>query len=218
MGHSHRIPGQVLAHLPDTGVFPLVFQLQCRMAQDHFPLLPVRGSCRDRAIFQIGYHLPENPGISFCRPADHDTIAAGLFQNGFCFFRAVHIPVADHWNLHCILHLCDDIPVCLSAVVLGSRPSVHRHRCHTTGFRDLRDLHGIDMVIVEAFSDLHCHRLIDGFYQCGQNLLHQLRILHQRGAFAVVHDLRHRAAHIQIQYGKRTFLDPFCHLRKDLGI
>ena len=24
MGHSHRIPGQVLAHLPDTGVFSLV--------------------------------------------------------------------------------------------------------------------------------------------------------------------------------------------------
>ena len=32
MGHSYGIPGQMLAHLPDAGIFALVFQLQCRMA------------------------------------------------------------------------------------------------------------------------------------------------------------------------------------------
>ena len=162
MGHSYGIPGQMLAHLPDAGIFALVFQLQCRMAQDQFPLLPVRGSRGDRAVCKVGYHFPEDPGIALRRPTDHDAVTAGLVQNGFRFLGAVHITITNDGDLHRILHLCDDVPVCLSTVILGSGPSMHRHRCHTAGFRDLSDLHGIDMVIIKTLPDLHGHRLVDG--------------------------------------------------------
>ena len=163
MGHSYGIPGQHACASPGRRYIRPCIPAAMPHGAGSVPASPCSwvspGSCRLQMTDTTSRKIQ---GLPSCRPADHDTVAAGLVQNGFRFLRAVHIPVADHGNLHRILHLCDDIPVCLSTVILGSGPSMHRHRCHTAGFRDLRDLHGIDMVIIKTLPDLHGHRLVDG--------------------------------------------------------
>src|SRR5699024_5594996 len=61
-------------------------------------------------------------------------------------------------------------------------------------------------------------RLFNGPRRLVHDLIHQLRILHQRRSLAVFHNLRHRAAHIDIQDLERQFLDRLRLLADDLRI
>ena len=74
------------------------------------------------------------------------------------------------------------------------------------------------MLIVEPFSDLDGHRLLDCFHDRADDLIDQLRILHQCRALAVPHHLRHRTAHVDVKDRKGALFDSLCHLTHDLRI
>ena len=86
---------------------------------------------------------------------------------------------------------------------------------------DLCQFHHVDMGFVPAFSglqgdrDRHCLRHSPDDPPC------QLRIFHQRGALAVVHDLRHRAAHVdveEVEVNLRPLADDVQRLRNKLRL
>ena len=163
-------------------------------------------------------NLFKNPRISFRAAANHNAIAARLFNQRFGARRINHIAISDDRNRNRFFYLTDDIPVCFSGIELCPRSSMHRNRSHTAVLENLCNLHSIRRLFVKSLSNFNCHRLFHCLYHTGHNLPHQRRILHQRGALAVVDDLRHRAAHVKIQNVKRPLLDLCGNLRQNFRI
>ena len=107
----------------------------------------------------------EDPWISLGASGNHQTITAGLIKHPFRILRCKNITISDHWDLHCLFYLADDIPVCFSRIKLGSGPSVDCNCRHAAAFRDPGNLHGIDIVIIKALAEFHSYWLFYLLYQ-----------------------------------------------------
>ena len=188
------------------------------MAEHHITNLFQTRTFRQHACLFICDHLGENPWISLCSSCDHDSVTSCLFHQLFCFLRTCHISISNYRNRDRLFHLTDDIPICLSAVILFSCPSVHGYSCCPGLLDDLRDLNRINAAVIKSFSYLHSDRLINRLHHCTDNLINELRILHKCRAFSVTYNLRHRTSHVNIHDIKRALFHTFCHLTHNLRI
>ena len=169
------------------------------------------------AGFKVVDNLPEYPGVAFRASSYHYTVASGLFHKCLCLLGGCNISVTDNGDLNRFLYLPDDIPVCFSAVILGSGPAVNSHRIHACGFRGLSDLNGINMFGVKALSEFNGDRLGRVLYQLLHNAEGQVRVLHKRRAFTVINYLRHRTPHIEIKDIIVPSVDLLYNLPDELG-
>ena len=177
------------------------------MAQKHrCDLLAIRQRFQFSRL-QIRIDPVENPGISPGGPPDHDAVAAGLFCHGRRFLRRIHIPVADHRDMHRLFYFADNLPVRLPGIILFPGSSMNSHRSCAAVFDDPGNLHSIFMIAVKSLTDFHRHR----FFHCTHHRRHDrpylLGIFHQRGTFPVVDHLGNRTAHIDIQDIKGMLFD-----------
>ena len=66
--------------------------------------------------------------------------------------------------------------------------------------QDLRKLHAVAAAHVPAPAELGGHRYVDRLHHCLHDPGGGLRLAHQGGAIAVIDDLPHGAAHVDVQH------------------
>ena len=95
---------------------------------------------------------------------------------------------------------------------------MHGYRRHAAALCHLRKLNRIDIRIIKSLAEFNRNRFMKFLYHRRQNLLCQLRILHQCRTFAVVDNLWHRTTHVDVDDGIRSFLQLQRHLAHNLRI
>ncbi len=215
---SGGIPCCMLADLTDTDILSFKLQHHPGMTQNHLCHLRCRRLLQMLSRFKIMQDLPENPRISLCPPCNHEAITSGLFFHGNHILRRKQISVSDDRNLYGFFYLTDNVPVCLTGIELLPGPSMHSNCCRTGGFCNLCHLHRIDMLVIKPFADFYRNRFFDRFYRLFNNLSCEFWIFHECRAFPVVHNLWHRAAHIQVKNIKWAILNLMCNLSNNIRI
>ena len=156
------------------------------------------------------FALPEDPGVAERASRDDRQVAARLFQHPQGVLRGEDVSVARHRDVERVLDPADDAPVGLAAVILLPRAPVHgdhrsarflhaqgeRHRVHRMGF-------------VETDAHLDGDRFAGRFHRRLHQFLCQRRALQQRRTFAVLDDLRHGAAHVEVDADVRAVFQLF---------
>ena len=66
-------------------------------------------------------------------------------------------------------------------------------------FHELRQLRRVAAALVPALAHLHRHRHGNGLHDRLHDPRGPFRVAHEGAAVAVVHDLRHRAAHVDVE-------------------
>ena len=143
--------------------------------------------------------LAEDPGVAQHASGDHDAVAAGLVHHAHGVRRRKDVPVADDRDGHRFFHLCDDVPVGFTGIVLFSGPAVDGDGRTPCRLRCLRSFGRHDVVRIPAFSDLDRHRLVRRLADRVGDVVQAVQILEERRALTVLDDLGHRASHIDIK-------------------
>ena len=184
------------------------------MAKHHFLNLLHRWLWFYLSGFLIIQNFRKQPRISLYSATNHNTIATCFFYQFFCFFRRRYITISNNRNGHCLLYLSDNIPICLSGIILLSCSSMYSNSCCPCIFQNLCNFYCIYTVFCEAFTDFHSK----GFFNCPRhlihNLMHQLWIFHKSRAFSVIHHFWNGTSHVDIQNIKISMfnlLGNFCH-------
>ena len=123
-----------------------------------------------------------------------------MLENADRVLRLPDIAVGDHRDGHSLLHRPNAGPVRLTAVHLGPGPAVDRHGGGPCLLQDSGELHAVAAAHVPAPAELGGHRHRDGFHHCLHDASGLFRVLHQGGSVAVVDDLAHGAAHVQVHH------------------
>ena len=164
-----------------------------------------------------GVHPLKQPRVAQRRPGDHHAVAAGLLHHGQSVLGGVDVAVAQHGNLHGLLHPADDVQINARGVHLLPGAGVDGHQHGARLLAGFGALHGRHMVGVPALAHFHGH----GPGGVGHHLLHDLAagigVQHQLAASAPGDDLRGRAAHVDVQKIKIVLLDGGGGLPHDLG-
>ena len=89
---------------------------------------------------------------------------------------------------------------------------MHSHSTHACGLHSLGNLYGVAAAVIPACAKLHRHRNLHRLHHRRQNIMRQLRLLHQRRALAVIDNLRHGTAHVEINHVRAAGLHHTCSL------
>ena len=204
----------MLAHFPNALIFTFVTDMHLGMTQHHICHLFQRRFLMKDSLLQIINDISEQPWVASGTSGCHNGITSCFLNHPPGILRSKDITISDHRNLHCFFYPADDLPIGLAAIILFPGSSVNSNCRSAIGLRDLSHLYRIDMVIIKTFSDLDCHRLVNGIDQTSDNPARQLRLLHQRRSLTIVDNFRHRTSHIDIQHIKISVCDHsgrFCH-------
>ena len=124
------------------------------------------------------FHFPENPRISLCTSGNHDPVTAGIVPHLYSIFPFKNITVTDNRNRDCIFYITNDVPVCLSCIILDSCPSVNGNCRRTIFFHNLSKFRRIDMISIKAFSKLYGNRQTHCFRNLFYDSAGKFRIQH----------------------------------------
>ena len=123
-----------------------------------------------------------------------------MLQNAGGVPRLPDVAVGNNRDGDGFFHLADAVPVGGSAIDLGPGTAVDRHGGGTRLLQSLGELHAVAAAHVPAAAELRGDR---GARQGLHHRLHDagglVGVLHQSGAVAVIDDLGHGTAHIDIQ-------------------
>ena len=108
------------------------------------------------------------------------------------------VAAAEHRNREVGGDSGDKIPVGGAAVALGGSPAVHGHRGGPGIFEHLRERRRVALPVVPSGPHLHRHRNRDRLRHRADHGGRMLRLAHEAAARIVLRDLRHRAAHVDI--------------------
>ena len=146
-----------------------------------------------------GVDLLKNPGVAEHTAADHQSVRAGAFQAPYRRLAAGNIPVGNDGDGQLLLDLADGVPVGGAAVEHTPGAPVYRHHGRTAVLHAPGKVQHVDAALVPAQAafnrDGHVHRFDHGLH----DLPRQLRRAHQAAAVAVVRNLGHGAAHVDVQ-------------------
>ncbi len=173
-----------------------------------------RRRLRQRLAAQCCRQCGKQPRVAVSAASDHQSVAACLLQHPQSVCYRKDITIAKHRHLYRLLHVGNNAPVGLALVKLLACTSVYGNSAHACCLHGTRNLHRIAVGIIPASAELYRHRNLYGLHHRRQNIMRQLRILHQRRAFAVIDNLRHRAAHIEINHIRTAGLYHACSLRQ----
>ena len=188
---------------------------QLKLADSHGnPVLQGR-PLRNRFSRQSGTDLRKDPGIAKGASADHQAVSPGPFGAAKGRFRTGNIAIGNHGYGQLLLHLPNGIPVRNAGIELTSGAPVNGDHGRAAVFHPSGKIQHVDAPLVPAQAALDCHwhrnRPHHGFH----NSSRQLRITHQSGAIPGIGDLRHGAAHIDVQKITAGNLQgqpgPLCH-------
>ena len=171
-----------------------------------------RRRLRQRLAVQCCRQCGKQPRVAVSAATNHQAVAACLLQHPQSVCYRKDIAVAKHRHIHCLLYVGNNAPVSLALVKLLACTSVYGNSAHACCLHGTRNLHRVAVGIVPARAELYRHRNLDSLHHRRQNIMRQLRILHQRRAFAVIDNLRHRAAHIEINHISAAGLYHACSL------
>ena len=142
--------------------------------------------------------MRKEPWVAQRAAADHDHVAAGLFEHIGGLLRGGDIAIADDRNGDGLFNLANDVPVGRWGVHLLACAAVNRDGvCPGLG-ADLCDFNGIELCVVPAFAELDGDRNGHGSFDGGNDVSTQGGGFHQRAAAAVVADFWRGAAHIDV--------------------
>ena len=102
-------------------------------------------------------YLSKEPWISFCSSGNHNSVTTCIFPHSDSIFSGKNITISDNRNRNSFFNFFDNIPVCLSGIILDSRPPVNSNGSSTIFLHDLCKFRSIDMVIIKTFSKLYCN-------------------------------------------------------------
>ena len=187
------------------------------MPQQHRGALLKRRRGQALARPEVVRELAENPRISLRRAADHDGVAARRRADRVEIVIRAHVAVGDDGHAHGLLDAADDVPVRLAAVELLARAAVHGDGVDARGLGAPCELDDVYVLLVPAHAHLdghgHLHRAADG----REDALRLFRLAHERGALAVLDDLRRGATHVEVEdVGRAERLDVACRLGRHL--
>ena len=152
-------------------------------------------------------NLAKDPGVGRRGAADHHAVAASFGHHRRRSLRSADVAVADHRNLHRLLHAGDPLPARLPAIALFARAGMQRHGVQPLGFGHARQLQANNVGVVPAQAELHrernLHRLAHGL----ENLFDPRQIAQQARAAVGADDLLGGAAEIEIDQVEAAFLN-----------
>ncbi|OQB85718.1 MAG: hypothetical protein BWX86_02805 [Verrucomicrobia bacterium ADurb.Bin122] len=141
----------------------------------------------------------KNPWIVKCSAADGDAGATGLGDHGLGGLGCGHVAVAEYRNgLHRLHDGADAGEIDLAAESLGARAAVYAKCGDALGLQHTGELRRGKVVGIPAQAHLRRH----GDFHRGDHAAHECGGLaelgHHRGAAADLHDLAHRAPHVDV--------------------
>ena len=169
------------------------------------------GPVRLRLARKRSLGLGEQPRVSLGGTRDHHGVAAGALRDGHGVGAASHVAVAHDGHAHGLLHPRDSAPLGAPAVQLLGIAPVHGYGAGARVLHPPSELGGGFVALGPPSTELHrdgaAHRCAHRAHDGGG----QRRILHERRAVALRHDLSGRTAHVDVEVGQRLphlALDP----------
>ena len=161
---------------------------------------------------------PEYPRISARSPRDHDKITARLPHHPFRTGAVRHVAISDHRYGNRLFYLADDAPVRLPGIVLFPYPAMYGDGTCAGLLGSFCQFDSRALPRHEACPHFYGDRPVGNLHAAADDRFRQLRITHQRTALPVLYDLRHGAAHIDVEYIVGIFLHVINRNRKCLRI
>lgn len=125
---------------------------------------------------------------------------AGDFADGAGAFDAVDVAIGDDGNVHGAHDLGDGLPVGAAGVVLGAGAAVHGDEIAAGGFEPARKIDDGRIALLPADAHFRGKRHVDGVAHGADDGEGGLRRAQKAGAFAVVGDFWHGAAHVHVEH------------------
>ncbi len=167
-----------------------------------------RHGARRSSIDQIG-RVRQDPRIPEHASAHEHALDAGLHAtDDLLGFDAV--AAAEDRNRQVVRNRCDQIPIGSAGVALRGGAPVNGNGCGAGVFDHLRQRRRIPLVVVPARSHLHGHGNADRPGHRRDHTGRVRRLAHQAAAGIVLRDLRHRAAHVDVDDVGAHAFDDLC--------
>ena len=140
------------------------------------------------------------PGIAVGTAPQHQSVASCFCKHPLSVSYCQDITVTDDRYFYSRFDSGDNLPVCPAIIKLFPCPAVYCYGCYARLFCQYSYFFRIDMFRIPAGTEFHSNRNRYSVCHPRQNFVGQLRIFHQSRAFAIIDDLRHRAAHIKVDH------------------
>ena len=188
---------KVLSRLQAGNVLPVVLLRQLKLLHSHCD--PV---FETRPLVALPSHsrldLRKDPGIAKGTAAHHNAVCAGSLQAFHGSLPVGDIAVGDHRDVQLIFYLVNGVPVSHAGIEHGFGSAVDGDQVSACLLHPSGKIQIIEVSLVPAQAAFHRHRYVHRFFNSCDDLSCQFRGPHQAGAVTVVGDLRHRAAHVDI--------------------
>ena len=209
-------PGGELLHLAG-GIGESFFNQHPEVGADHFVAVALAGFVVATGCSVLG-NLAEDPGIGSGGAADHDRVASGLRNHRAGVLGCADIAVADDRNFDRLLDGRDPLPARIAAIALLARAGVQGDATKPTGFREFREFHADNFLVVPAGAELHRKGDLYGGANSFKDFSDGGKIAQQARPAVALDDLLRRTTEIQVDQVETKAFDHargFCH---DLGI
>ena len=199
MRNASEISGVLGAHFEHGGAFAFGTLIFAEMTQNEFHTLFIFGfparSPRPQILDLLKYPWIPDGGAS-----DHDGVHAKPFLIGNRFLRTVDVAVPDDRDGHArvVLHLADERPVGLAAVLLRTRASMDGDCLYADILQPFRHLHDGFVRTLPPQTRLHGHRQIHGLDDCGSQRDHLGNVLQNGRPRSFADNLLDRAAPVDV--------------------
>ena len=195
------VPADVLARAAHAGELAVQRVVVLQMLEQQPPHLGHQRRRQVRAGGQEMRDLAEDPGPALRRPADHDGVGPGRFENVPCLLGGGDVAVGHHRHPHRGFHGGDGVVFGLAAIALLAGAAVHGQHLHAGVLESARQLHRVLVGLAPAGAHLERHRnamrLASADHGCGDRDRQRL-VLHQRRARPFAADLLGGAAHVDV--------------------
>ena len=158
--------------------------------------------CRRRQLLprtQPVNDLWKNPRIPLRATTNHHRICTCDVERTRKISRTSDVTAHNHGNLDGTLHLGNRRIVRIATVELLARAPVYGNGIDTDRLRHPCNLHGIARGIIPTEPHLHREWQLRCPTDCCEYLLRLFRLAHQCRALTILHDLRRRTPHVEVQ-------------------
>src|SRR5690606_3034101 len=150
------------------------------------------------AVVEVVLDLAEQPGPSARGASDHHGIGTGQGQYGGGLLWRVDVAVGEQRDVHHLADGADGVVFGFAAEQVAARASVYGEGLDAGGLREAGDTHAVAVACIPASADLQGHRYVHGCHHGVEDAPDENFVTQQRGTGCLLHDLLHRAAHVDV--------------------